>query len=109
MSLWNDFLGKLESAVVSAAQSAFGGFVNEAKMDAQSFVATIETDLKTWTQQLANGQIDKADFADFVRADADLAKLAALTAAGIAETDLQRFRDALIQAVIDAAAATFKL
>lgn len=109
MSLWDVFLGKVQSGVVTDATTAFKGFVNEAKTDAQAYLNAAEDDLKVWTQQLTAGKIDADDFADFVSADARLVEMAALTATGIAAADLQRFRDALINTIVDAATSTFKI
>jgi hypothetical protein len=109
MSAWDDFLGKVQSGVVTDATTALNGFVNEAKADAQAYINGAENDLKVWTQQLAANEIDADDFADFVKADARLAEMAALSAAGIAAADLQRFRDALITTIVDAATSTFKI
>ena len=108
MSQWTDFLSKVNAGVVTAAKGALTGYVNEMKSDAEAFLTQADADLKTWTQQLAEGKIEADDLAEYVKADADLAGLAALTGAGIAAADLQRFRDTLINTVIDAAVATFK-
>jgi hypothetical protein len=61
------------------------------------------------TQQLAYKKIDSDDLKDYLKAEARLAEMAALTAAGIAAADLQRFRDALINTIVDAATSTFKI
>jgi hypothetical protein len=109
MSQWDDFLAEAEHGVGAAAATALNGFVNEARNDCQSFLTAIEADLKTWTQQLATGQISGQDLSDFVQADAALATMAALTEAGIAAADLQRFRDTLVNVVINAALSSFKV
>ncbi|MEJ0046830.1 MAG: hypothetical protein WDN04_12490 [Rhodospirillales bacterium] len=108
MSQWDDFLSKVEAGIATVAKNAFAGYVNEAKSDAEAFLAAAKADLQTWTVQLAAGTIDRGDLTDYLKADATLAQMAALTAAGIAEADLQRFRDTLIDTVVSAAVATFK-
>ncbi len=109
MSAWDEFLAKVETGVARAATGALAGFVAEAKSDAQTFLTAVAQDLKTWTAELAAGQIDAGDLMDFLAADEALAEMAALTEAGIAAADIQRFRDTLVNTVVSAAVATFKL
>src|ERR1700734_840119 len=108
MAQWDEFLAKVESGIATAATGALAGYANEIKNDTQAFLTAAKNDLQTWTTQLAAGTIDSEDLTAFLKADATLAQMAALTAAGIAEADLQRFRDTLINAVLSAAVATFK-
>ena len=55
--------------------------------------------------QLQAGQLTQDDFTDLVNGDKDLAKLDAITQAGLALEQVQRFRDALVNLVINAAFA----
>ncbi len=108
MGQWDDFASKVEAGVAAACVGALKGYVKEMQSDAQAFLAAAAADLETWTAQLAAGTIDSGDFTAYLKADASLAQMAALTAAGIAAADLQRFRDTLIDTVVSAAVATFK-
>lgn len=106
---WTEFFAAVEAGIAAAAEGALAGFVVEIKADTQAFLKQAETDLRTWTSELAAGQIDAEDLREYVEADVALAKLAALTAAGIGLADLQRFRDALVDTVVNAAVSTFKI
>jgi ABC-type ATPase with predicted acetyltransferase domain len=63
--------------------------------------------LRRWTRELRDNELTKAEFADLVKGQKDLAQLAALTQAGLALAALQRFRDGLMKLVIDTAFKTF--
>ncbi len=109
MSQWDEFVAAVGKGIAAAAKDDLAGYVNELTTDAQAFVTAARNDLETWTSELANGKIDEDDLTDYVRADAALATMAAITAAGIAAADLQRFRTAVIDTVISAAITTFKV
>jgi hypothetical protein len=107
MSQWDDFLTTIVDGVKAAATGDIANFLTEATADAKAFVAAAQSDLQTWTSQLAQGGIDADDFADNVKGEAALAKLAALTEAGIAAEALQTFRDQLLNIVVGAAEKVF--
>ena len=107
MSVFSDFEKAVLSGAKSLAQGTFKGFVTEAENDAKSFLKQSEADLKQWTSELASGELTKDEFTDLIEGEKDLAELDALTQAGRALADLQRFRAGLVQLVLDAAFKTF--
>jgi hypothetical protein len=66
-----------------------------------------EDKLKRWTGMLAKGELTKLEFTALVDSQKGLATLGELTHLGIAAATLQRFRDGLIDLVINAAFKTF--
>ena len=107
MSQIDDFFGTVVSGSKGLAEQTLQGFVAQAKDDTRNFLAQSKQQLQQWTTQLALGQLSKMEFEVLVGGLKDLAALRALTQAGIAAADIQRFRDALITLVIDAAFKTF--
>ena len=107
MSDFSDFESAIISGAKGLAQGTLTGFVTEAENDAKSFLTQAAADLQQWTSQLQAGQLTQDDFTDLVNGDKDLARLDALTQAGIALAEVQRFRDALINLVINAAFTAF--
>jgi hypothetical protein len=100
---WDTFVQTVLDGVKSLATGTLQGFLKQMQADASGFATQAKADIELWSQQLAKNQIDKDDFEANVQAEADLAKLAALTAAGIAAADLQRFRDGLVNVIVSAA------
>jgi hypothetical protein len=107
MSKFSSFENSVISGVKDLATGALKDFLVDAQNDAKGFLKMSEEDLKRWTDELASQKLDKDEFADLVDGEGDLAQLDALTQLGIAEADLQRFRDGLINLVKDAAFKAF--
>ena len=107
MGTFEDF----EKAVLSGAKNLAVGSLKDltglAEQDAQDFLTSSAQKLQQWTTMLASQQITKDEFAALVDSQKALATLDALADAGAAAAALQRFRDGLIQLVIDAAFKTF--
>ena len=107
MSEFDQFIATVGSGAKGLAQTTLKDFVTQAQDDTRAFLAQSKQQLQDWTTQLALGQLSKLEFEVLVGGLKDLATLRALTQAGIAAADAQRFRDALITLVIDAAFKTF--
>lgn len=109
MSKFDDFLDAVRTGVGSLAKDTLKGAVNQAKADAEAFLKRSEEDLKRWTKLLATGELSKDEFEGLVKGLKSLAKMHALTLAGISIIKINRFRNAVINLVIDAAFKAFLL
>jgi hypothetical protein len=107
MSKFDGFGKAIRGGVVNIAKGDLKNFLTQAKGDADQFLTATKEDLKTWTKQLADGDLTKDEFEFLVRGKEDLAAMHALTEAGIAAVQIQAFRDALIDLVIDTAFKVF--
>jgi len=107
MSLFDTFLADVGSGAKGLAQQTLQGFVAQAQGDTSDFLNQQKQNLNDWTVALAQNQMSKDEFTDLALGLKDLAQMHALTEAGIAAASVQRFRDALIQLVIDTAFKTF--
>ncbi len=107
MSKFDDFTKIVLNGVKGLATGSLKDFLAAANDDAKAFLRQSEDDFRRWTKELAENKLSKDEFEDLVRGEADVAKMAALTQAGITAARIQRFRNALINLVIDAAFKTF--
>jgi hypothetical protein len=107
MSQFDEFYDLVRGGVVDITKGDLKQFLQQGKADADQFLQSLQSDLKDWTKQLANGDLSKDEFDFLVRGKADLAEMHALTQAGIAAVRVQQFRDALIDLVIDSAFKVF--
>jgi hypothetical protein len=107
MSKFDDFTKTVLGGVKGLATGTLKDFLASAKDDAKAFLQQSEDNLRRWTRQLALNELSKDEFEELVRGQAEVAEMAALTQAGITAARIQRFRDALINLVIDAAFKTF--
>jgi flagellar hook-basal body complex protein FliE len=107
MSTFDDFISDVVSGAKGFASQNLKGFVEQAEGDSRDFLAKSRDELQKWTTQLAKGQITKEMFENLVQGEKDLAEMHALTEAAVSLATLQRFRDKLIDLVIDAAFKRF--
>ena len=107
MSKFDQFSESVMAGSKALAKEVFGGFEENAKADARAFLERAESDLRRWTALLATGEITERDFADLVLAKKTLADIYSLTQAGLALTQLERFRSGMIDLVIDSAFDVF--
>ena len=107
MASFDDFLNAVLDGAVDLAKQTIGDFPADARSDASRFLTYTEASLREWTLELANGELTPREFADLADDLVDLAKLVALSRLGIAKTALQRFRDGLIELVINTAIKMF--
>src|SRR5438128_942246 len=107
MSKFDDFTKTVLGGVKGLATGTLKDFLAASKDDAKAFLQQSEDNLRRWTRQLALNELSKDEFEELVRGQADVAAMVALTQAGITAARIQRFRDALINLVIDAAFKTF--
>jgi len=107
MSKFDDFAQAVLSSSKDLAKTTLEELVQEATTDTQSYLDKSKADLQRWCVQLAEQKLTQAEFADLIRGRAALAEMHALTLAGLALTRIQRFRDGLIEIVIDTAFKTF--
>jgi hypothetical protein len=107
MSKFDDFKGAVLDGAEDLARQLFQDSVVAARDDVSDFLAAAQDDLVRWTKQLREGKLTRKQFGSLVRGQKDLATLAALTQAGRAAASLQRFRDGLIDLVVNKAFSTF--
>src|ERR1035437_6397839 len=90
-----DIFKQLEQGITSIAESSLKNYLSQAQIDGKSFLIAIEDDLTNWTNLLAERQLLPADFKDLVLGQKDLLKMVALKQAGIAEAQLDQFKQAV--------------
>jgi hypothetical protein len=109
MAKFDELLNELRDGIIQIAKTEAIGFVEEAKSDGQAFLAALQADLKTWTEQLAAGKLSPDDFKFLIRGKQDLARMNALTEAGLAAIRIDRIRSAVIDLIITVASKAIAL
>ena len=103
MSIFETYLEALKEGIAVLGKEMLSEAIDQAKEDGEAFLMEAREDLKKWTRQLAKGELSRTEFEALVRAKKALFEMRALTQAGISLTRIQRFRDSLIDLVIDTA------
>lgn len=107
MSKFDEFLAAVKDGAKDLARTTIQDFAASAETDARTFLDDIEDDLRRWTEQLERGELSSDEFASLLRGRVALAQMAALTAAGVALTRVQRLRDGLTDLVLKTAIDVF--
>jgi hypothetical protein len=105
--MFDEFTRDVLDGVKALAVGALKDQATALRSDALAFIKSSEAKLEMWGEQLQQGEIDEQDMATLVRSQKGLAKMATLTAAGIAATKVKRLRDQLISIVSNAALRAF--
>jgi hypothetical protein len=105
----NSFLKGIESQVKTLAQQQLKQGTQQALDAVKSSFQDGRDDLQRWIGELASGDIDKDGFESLVRGQLDLAKMEALKQAGLAAVQVQSFVNGVIDIVVNAAFAAVKI
>ena len=97
------FFKELKAGMAEIAKKEATDFVSEATSDGDVFLNAVKADLKKWAKQYAEGKLSKENFEFLVKGKKDLAKMEALTQAGLAAIRVDRIRMAMIDLIITTA------
>lgn len=100
MTNYDQLFSFLSQEVPLLAHNILGGYSGQATKDVQKFVSSLETDLKSWIASFSKGELTIADLEFLLKGKRDLAEMHALKQAGLAKVTLDRFKDAVLGAII---------
>lgn len=100
---FNNLFTQLKTAIVGLAKEKVQDLAAEASSDGTSLLHIMEDDLKKYTQQLADGEIDQDQFKLMLLGDKDLAEMSALTEAGLAQAKADEFRTEVFNLIVNTA------
>ena len=107
MADFDEFLDVLKKNIEELAEKSWKDYRQAAIDDGEEFLNQCKEDLRRWTKLLAEGQLTQDDFEWLIQSQKDLAEVKALTQAGLTLIRLDRFRNALIDLVIETAFDVF--
>ncbi len=96
---FQEILDMLKDEAVKLAMATFKDFKNEAKADALNLLDEIKDNLKTWTLQVAEGKLTRADFEFLVLAQKELVEMNALKQVGFGLIKADEFKNSLLTLV----------
>ncbi len=100
MGSFDDFVEAVAKDVTELAKNTFSGYAKEAVVDAKSFLKKSKSDIEKWAKQLAAGEISKEDFEWLLKGMRDLAAMERLKQKGLAEVEIDKFRNSLLDLVV---------
>jgi methanogenic corrinoid protein MtbC1 len=96
---FNNLFTQLKTAIVNLAKDKLKDLAAEAASDGTSLLLTIKADLKKYTKQLQDGEIDNEDFKLLLSGDNDLVEMSALTQAGLSEAAADAFKTSVFETI----------
>ncbi len=102
---FDQFLEAVKNGVVDLAKTEAVDYIDAARSDGQEFLNATKQDLIVWTQQLADGLLSQDEFEFLVNGKKDLAKMEALTQAGVGAAKIDKIRSGVINIVLTSAFA----
>jgi hypothetical protein len=98
---FNNLFAQLKTEVINLAKENFNDLVGEAASDGTSLLHTLEDDLRKYTQELEDGDIDEDGFKLLLLGDKNLVEMSALTQAGLAQAKADAFKTELFNTIIN--------
>ena len=95
-----DVVLAIEKGIPNLAEKYLQGFIEEAKTNVSNFLESSKNDLKSWLKALAEKQLSPDDFKSLVKTKCALAEMDALKEKGLAEIQLQNFRNGVINLIV---------
>jgi hypothetical protein len=103
MADFNQIFNDIKNQLGPLAQENLKEFASQGKQDAEAFLEQSRADLQQWVQQLANKEIDAAEFRWLVESQKAAAQMTALRAANAGQVRIDQFRDSVISVVVSTA------
>jgi len=104
---FDDFLSSVRKKLTNLVKRNLQDHRDEAIADGKEFLEKARADLERWTGLLAEGKLSRDDFEWLVAGKKDLAELTLLKQKGLAQVRVDRFKNGLLDIVIDTAVDTF--
>ena len=98
---FNTFINSVQSELETLVKENYKMFKNEAIIDAEKFLQKTKSDLQDWTSMLIEGKLSKKDYEWLVKGKKDLAEMHTLKQKGMAHIQIQKFRDDVINIVVN--------
>jgi len=101
----NAIVENIRKQAAVLAKKLFQQYAQQAAHDVKDYLESAWSDLNRWSDELARGAIDKEEFRSLIRGQIDVSEMRALKQAGLAQVQIDRFTDGLLDIVVSAAVA----
>ena len=107
MANFNDFWEDLKKGLSTLAESGVKDFKDQILTAGNKFLEQSKDDIKLWTEQLAEGQMNKDDFGSLIRGKKDVAEMILLEEKGLAKAQVDKLTSGLLDVVVSTAVKSF--
>ncbi len=102
-------LSTIGKGIADLAQKSLANYLTQAKADGQKVLNAIEGNIQTWANQVASGAMTPADLKFLIAAQKELLVMQALTQAGIAQIELDKFKQGVIDLIVSTIEKAIKI
>jgi succinate dehydrogenase flavin-adding protein (antitoxin of CptAB toxin-antitoxin module) len=103
MADFNQIFNDIKNQLGPLAEKNLQEFAAQGKQDAEAFLEQSKANLLKWVQQLANKEIDEAEFRWLVESQKSAAEMVALRATNAGTLRTEQFRDSVLNVVVSTA------
>jgi hypothetical protein len=105
----NAILQTLQTGIENLAKTSLANYITQAKSDGMDTLNAMKSNLQDWATQAAQGQLSAPDLNFLVQGQADLVKITALTQAGVAQIQLDQFKQGVITLIVNTISGLIKV
>lgn len=98
---FNEIFEEIKKSIALLISNTLQDFKKNAEKDVNDFYEKSKEKLQRWTKSLTDGGLTKEDFEFLVKSQKDLLELSALKQAGLAEIRLDKFKNDVLNVVIN--------
>jgi len=99
----------IKTGIIGLAKNSLKEYLPQAQADAQSIADAIKSNVQVWTGQLTSGEISPDDLTFLIKGKEEYLKIAALTQAGIAKVELDKFKAGVINLIVSTLTSAAKI
>lgn len=99
---FKELFSTLKTGILSLAKTSFSDYLNDAVADGNSIIDDLKTNIESWSQLLADGDIDEDNFKSLIQGQKDLLEMMALTEAGMTEIQIDKFKNGVFDLITNA-------
>jgi hypothetical protein len=100
---FNNFLSTLKNNLVDLSGGSFKKYSKQLLHDGIEFAKKLEPDLKTWETEYSIFEMTKEEFEELVKSKKDLLEMEELRKLNLPRTELNKIRNAIVEAVMETA------
>src|SRR5258705_12669365 len=94
-------LSELERKIEVLAKTTMKDSSSQGTNDGKQLLITIKSDLVSWTQELADGELTKSDFETLLLGQKDLIEMNKLKESGLSLARINEFKDHVFSLIVD--------
>lgn len=99
----------LKSGAESVAKNSLQAYVDQAKKDGQEALSSMKANLQRWAAEVETGVLTKDDLKFLLQEETALDEMNALKQAGLAEVQIDKFKNGLINMILGTLTSVVKV